>query len=69
MYVCNGPTRSTVTPRAVQAMHFMNGLNHFVGILSDQPALKQGVETLGCSHLNLDVTPASSYSIERSASA
>jgi len=45
-----------VTPRAVQAMRFMNGLNLFVGLLSDPPALKQGVETLGFGHLNLDVT-------------
>jgi len=45
-----------ITPRAVQAMRFMNGLNLFVGLLSDPPALKQGVETLGFGHLNLDVT-------------
>ena len=37
-------------------MRFMNGLNLFVGLLSDLLALKQGVETLGFIHLNLDVT-------------
>ena len=37
-------------------MRFMNGLNLFVGILSDLLALKQGVEFLGFGHLNLGVT-------------
>ena len=31
MHVCNGPTRSTLTPRSVQAIHFMNGINLFAG--------------------------------------
>ena len=35
------------TPRAIQAMKFMNGLNQFVSGLSDPPALKVAVETLG----------------------
>merc|ERR1712048_526281 len=44
------------TPRAIQAMKFMNGLNQFVTGLSDPPALKVAVETLGFGHLALDVT-------------
>merc|ERR1712187_244211 len=44
------------TPRAIQAMKFMNGLNQFVTGLSDPPSLKIAVETLGFGHLALDVT-------------
>merc|ERR1712048_947644 len=44
------------TPRAVQAMRFMNGLNGFVKALDRPPNLKILVETLGFGHLNLDVT-------------
>merc|ERR1711879_760738 len=44
------------TPRAIQAMKFMNGLNGFITALSDPPALKVQVETLGFGHLALDVT-------------
>merc|ERR1712048_327210 len=44
------------TPRAIQAMKFMNGLNQFIMGLSDPPALKVAVETLGFGHLALDVT-------------
>merc|ERR1711920_1146513 len=44
------------TPRAIQAMKFVNGLNQFVTGLSDPPALKVAVETLGFGHLALDVT-------------
>merc|ERR1711972_1234892 len=44
------------TPRAIQAMKFMNGLNQFVMGLSDPPSLKIAVETLGFGHLALDVT-------------
>merc|ERR1712187_1034909 len=44
------------TPRAIQAMKFMNGLNQFVTGLSDPPALKVAVEALGFGHLALDVT-------------
>merc|ERR1712151_988661 len=43
-------------PRAIQAMKFMNGLNQFIMGLSDPPALKVAVETLGFGHLALDVT-------------
>jgi hemoglobin-like flavoprotein len=46
-----------VTPRAVQAMKFMNGLANFVQALDDPPKLKILVETLGFGHLHLDVTP------------
>ena len=46
-----------VTPRAVQAMKFMNGLSNFVQALDDPPKLKILVETLGFGHLHLDVTP------------
>merc|ERR1711933_621404 len=45
-----------VTPRAVQAMRFMNGLQSFVTALDDPPKLKILVETLGFGHLHLDVT-------------
>jgi len=44
------------TPRAIQAMKFMNGLNQFVLALSDPPGLKVMIETLGFGHLALDVT-------------
>lgn len=44
------------TPRAIQAMRFMNGLASFVTSLNDPPKLKILVETLGFSHLHLDVT-------------
>ena len=44
------------SPRAVQAMRFMNGLSSFVLALSDPPKLKILVETLGFGHLHLDVT-------------
>lgn len=44
------------TPRAVQALRFMGGLNGFVTELSDPPKLKVLVETLGFVHLHLDVT-------------
>merc|ERR1719478_1812292 len=44
------------TPRAVQAMKFMNGLASFVQALGDPPKLKILVETLGFGHLHLDVT-------------
>jgi len=45
-----------VTPRAVQAMKFMNGIASFVTTLHDPPKLKILVETLGFGHLHLDVT-------------
>merc|ERR1719487_3080580 len=45
-----------VTPRAVQAMRFMNGLASFCEALADPPRLKILVETLGFGHLHLDVT-------------
>lgn len=45
-----------VTPRAVQALRFMNGLNTFISSLGDPAALKSHVETLGFGHLNMDVT-------------
>ena len=45
-----------VTPRAVQAMRFMNGLANFVGFLQDPKGLKIQVETLGFGHLHLEVT-------------
>jgi len=44
------------TPRAVQAMKFMNGLASFVTSLDDPPKLKILVETLAFGHLHLDVT-------------
>mmetsp|Transcript_4707 Transcript_4707/g.13115 ORF Transcript_4707/g.13115 Transcript_4707/m.13115 type:complete len:1236 (-) Transcript_4707:77-3784(-) len=44
------------TPRAVQAMRFMTGLNSFVQVLDAPPQLKILAETLGFGHLNLDVT-------------
>merc|ERR1711976_879506 len=37
-------------------MKFMNGLNQFIMGLTDPPALKVAVETLGFGHLALDVT-------------
>merc|ERR1711865_983799 len=45
-----------VTPRAVQAMRFMNGISSFVQSLDNPPGLKILVETLGFGHLHLDVT-------------
>jgi len=45
-----------VTPRAVQAMRFMNGLHAFVNALDDPPALRTLVENLGFGHLVLAVT-------------
>merc|ERR1719371_84247 len=45
-----------VTPRAVQAMKFMNGIASFVTNLDDPAKLKILVETLGFGHLHLDVT-------------
>eukprot|EP00929_Paragymnodinium_shiwhaense_P042210 TRINITY_DN2187_c0_g1_i4.p1 TRINITY_DN2187_c0_g1~~TRINITY_DN2187_c0_g1_i4.p1 ORF type:complete len:1140 (+),score=240.24 TRINITY_DN2187_c0_g1_i4:69-3488(+) len=45
-----------VTPRAVQALRFMNGLNTFILALTDPPELKKNVETLAFGHLNLEVT-------------
>merc|ERR1719506_2764947 len=44
------------TPRAVQAMKFMNGLQEFVVALEDPARLKIATETLGFAHLHLDVT-------------
>jgi len=44
------------TPRAVQAMKFMNGLASFVIALDDPAKLKILVETLAFGHLHLDVT-------------
>lgn len=44
------------TPRAVQAMRFMNFLNTFVGTLEEPPKLKAMVETLGFAHMQLEVT-------------
>lgn len=44
------------TPRAVQAMRFMNGLASFVSALDEPPKLKMLVESLGFGHLHLDVT-------------
>mmetsp|Transcript_98483 Transcript_98483/g.153896 ORF Transcript_98483/g.153896 Transcript_98483/m.153896 type:complete len:1144 (-) Transcript_98483:100-3531(-) len=44
------------TPRAVQALRFMNGLASFVTNLDNPPKLKILVETLGFGHLHLDVT-------------
>merc|ERR1712151_709839 len=43
-------------PRAIQAMKFMNGLNQFIMGLSDPPALKVAVETVGFAHMAYDVT-------------
>ena len=40
-----------VTPRAVQAMKFMNGIASFVTSLDDPPKLKILVETLGFGRL------------------
>mmetsp|Transcript_69068 Transcript_69068/g.179415 ORF Transcript_69068/g.179415 Transcript_69068/m.179415 type:complete len:1273 (-) Transcript_69068:209-4027(-) len=44
------------TPRAVQAMRFMNGLTSFVTSLNEPAKLKILVETLGFGHLHLEVT-------------
>lgn len=46
------------TPRAVQALRFMAGINSFVTELKDPPKLKVLVETLGFVHLNIDVNVA-----------
>lgn len=45
------------TPKAVQAMKFMNGIHGMVLLMGDGPALKDAVESLGFQHLHLDVTP------------
>merc|ERR1719329_1666827 len=45
-----------ITPRAVQAIKFMNGLAGFVMALDDPEKLKILVQTLGFGHLHLDVT-------------
>lgn len=44
------------SPRAVQAMKFMDSLRSFVNCLDDPPLLKTLVETMGFRHLHLDVT-------------
>mmetsp|Transcript_36930 Transcript_36930/g.86549 ORF Transcript_36930/g.86549 Transcript_36930/m.86549 type:complete len:1416 (-) Transcript_36930:112-4359(-) len=44
------------TPRAVQAMKFMHGIQSFATYLDDPPKLKVQVETLAFGHLHLDVT-------------
>jgi hemoglobin-like flavoprotein len=44
------------TPRAVQAMRFMNGFHGFAKALDNPAALKVLVETLGFFHLNFDVS-------------
>jgi len=44
------------TPRAVQAMRFMTGLNQIVMALENPAQLKLQVETLGFGHLHLEVT-------------
>jgi len=46
------------TPRAVQAMKFMLGIQTLVQSLGDAKGLHVLVETLGFQHLHLDVTPA-----------
>lgn len=45
-----------VTPRAVQALRFMQGINNFVAQVHSGPNLKAAVETLGFGHLNIEVT-------------
>jgi len=45
-----------VTPRAIQAMRFMSGLDMFVSGLHSPEQLRIAVETLGFGHLNKDVT-------------
>ena len=46
------------TPRAIMAMHFMNGLSSIIGSLTDPKDLKVVVETLTSfiQHLDLEVT-------------
>lgn len=44
------------TPRAVQAIRFMNALRGFLTNLDNPAQLKVQVETLGFAHLNWDVT-------------
>jgi len=44
------------TPRAVQAMTFMNELTAFVTWLDNPSQLKAQVETLAFKHLNIEVT-------------
>lgn len=44
------------TPRAVQAMRFMTGLNQIVNAMDNPAQLKVFVETLGFGHLHLEVT-------------
>mmetsp|Transcript_43045 Transcript_43045/g.98995 ORF Transcript_43045/g.98995 Transcript_43045/m.98995 type:complete len:1102 (+) Transcript_43045:133-3438(+) len=44
------------TPRAVQAMKFMHGIQSFAMCLDDPKKLKVSVETLAFGHLHLDVT-------------
>lgn len=44
------------TPRAVQAMRFINGLQDLVVKMSKPKELKVAIETLGFGHLNLEVT-------------
>lgn len=46
------------TPKAVQAMKFMNGIHGMVLLMGSGPGLKEAVESLGFQHLYLDVTPA-----------
>eukprot|EP00931_Biecheleriopsis_adriatica_P069428 TRINITY_DN4327_c0_g1_i2.p1 TRINITY_DN4327_c0_g1~~TRINITY_DN4327_c0_g1_i2.p1 ORF type:complete len:1143 (+),score=249.93 TRINITY_DN4327_c0_g1_i2:113-3541(+) len=45
-----------VTPRAVQALRFMVGLQGFVQSVDSPSGLKASVETLGFGHLNIDVS-------------
>lgn len=45
-----------VTPRAVQALRFMQGISNFVASVHSGPNLKAAVETLGFGHLNIEVT-------------
>lgn len=44
------------TPRAVQALKFVNGVQALVNVLDNPAQLKTQVETLAFGHLNLDVT-------------
>jgi len=46
------------TPKAVQAMRFVNSLNSLVGGLEDKSQFRILVEMLGFQHLNLEVTVA-----------
>jgi hemoglobin-like flavoprotein len=45
-----------VTPRAVQAIRFMSGIDNLIASLHEPARLKVLVESLGFGHLNLDVT-------------